>query len=44
MEKELQGLEEKQEVHINLESLRTILKKVPNWKPPSHDGIHGFWF
>ena len=44
MEKESEGLEEgpKAEIHINL--LKTTLKQISNWKTPSHDGIHEFWF
>ena len=44
MAKEFEGFEEgpKEEIHIH--SLRTTLKKVPNWKTSGHDGIHGTWF
>ena len=44
MGKELQCLDEGPEGDIYLESLRTTLKKVPNWKIPGPDGIRGFWF
>ena len=44
MKKELQGLEEDPEADLRLELLKATLKKVPNWKTPEHDGIHGFWF
>ncbi len=37
MKKELQGLEE------HLDSLSNTEKKIPNWKTPGHDDIHGFW-
>ena len=30
-------------VDIHLESLRAILKKVPNWKTPDLDSIHEIW-
>ena len=30
------------EIHIDL--LKTTLKRIPNWKTPGHEGIHGFWF
>ena len=42
MTRELEGLEEgpKAEIHTNF--LKTTLKKISNWKTPSHDGIHGF--
>ena len=44
MEKEQQGLEEGLMMKRNHKSLRTIVKKVPNWKTPGHHGRHGFWF
>ena len=44
MEKELRGLEEEARAKIQLNSLRATLKKVPYWKTPYHDGIHGIWF
>ena len=42
--RELEGLEEgtKTEIHIDLP--KTTLERIPNWKTPGHDGIHGFWF
>ena len=42
--RELEGLEEgpKAEMHIDL--LKTTRKRIPNWKTPGHDRIHGFWF
>ena len=42
--KELEGPEEAPMVRINLNSLRTTLKKVSNWKMLGYDGIHGYWF
>ena len=42
MEKELQALEKGSKAKILLDSLRATLKKVPNWKKPGHEGIHGF--
>ena len=44
MGKELERLEEGLIMKIHLDLLRATLKKVPSWKTPSHDGIHGFWF
>ena len=40
--KKTQVVEEGYEADI--QSLRETLKKVPNRKTPSHDGVHGFWF
>ena len=43
MKKELKDLEEGSGASIHLKSLRATLRKVPNWKTPGQDGIHGFW-
>ena len=42
MGKEFKGLEDRPKARLN--SLRATVKKVPNWKTPGHDGIHGYWF
>ena len=39
MEKELKEFEEGPEAKIHVKSIRTTLKKVPNWKTPGHDGF-----
>ena len=44
MEKELQSLNEGSKIKIHLNSCRTRLKKVPNWKTPGHNSMHEFWF
>ena len=44
MKKELEVFEEYSKAKIHVDSLRETFKKVPNWKTPSHDGIHGYWF
>ena len=44
MKKELQRLKEGPKVKIHLDLFRATLKKVPNWKMPGYDGIHGSWF
>ena len=45
MKKELQGFEEGSKVEIYLDSLRIILKKVPNCKKtPDNDSVYGFWY
>ena len=41
---ELEGLAEGPKGEIHIELLKKTLKKIPNWKTPGHDGIHGFWF
>ena len=44
MGKELEGLKEEPKVKIYINSLRTTLKKISNWRTPGHDGIHEFCF
>ena len=44
MTRELEGIEEGPKVEINIDLLKTTLKKISNRKTPGHDGIHGFWF
>ena len=38
----LQKLDEDPKVNIQLYSVRTTLKNVPNRKTPVYNGIHGF--
>ena len=40
--RELEGLEEGPKAEINIDLLKTTLKRIPNWKTPGHDGIPGF--
>ena len=42
--RDLEGLEEGPRVEIHIDLLKTTLKRIPNWKTPGHDEIHGFWF
>ena len=42
--KESDALEKGPKAEIHIDLLRTILKKISNWKTPGHDGIHGFCF
>ena len=44
MGKELEGLAESPKVEIYLESLRTTLKRVTNWKTLGQQSRHGFGF
>ena len=37
------GREKQEELIITIEKLRKQLKKVPNWKAPGPDEVHGFW-
>ena len=42
--RERERLEEGPKAEILIDLLKTTLKRIPNWKTPGHDGIHGFWF
>ena len=42
--REIEGLEKGPKIEIHVDLLRSILKRISNWKVPGHDGIHGFWF
>ena len=44
MEKEIQKFKEGSEIEMYPASLKVTLKNVRNWKTPSHDSIHGFWW
>ena len=44
MKKELEEFEKDPETNITLGSLRATIEKIPNWKSPSHDSVHQFWF
>ena len=37
-------IEEGPVASVHIITLKSVLKKVTNWKTPGHDGIHGFWF
>ena len=34
---------QQEEMHITTEKVYNQCRKVPNWKAPGPDGIHGFW-
>ena len=40
MAKELERLEEEPKAKIHMDSLRTTIKKIANWKTPGHNDIH----
>ena len=42
--RELDGHEVGPKMEIQVDLLKTTLKRILNWKAPGHDGIHGFWF
>lgn len=34
---------EQDDLSIDIEKLRVILRKIPNWKAPGPDNVQGFW-
>ena len=42
--RELDGLEEGPKAEIQIDLLKTTLKRISNWKTAGHDWIHDFWF
>ena len=44
MTRELEGLEEGPKAEIDIDLIKTTLKKISNWKTSGHDEIHEFWF
>ena len=36
-------VEQQDDLTIDIEKLRAILRKIPNWKAPGPDNIQGFW-
>ena len=42
--RELEGREEGPKAEMHTDLRKATLKKIPNWKTPGHNGIHGFRF
>lgn len=36
-------VEQQDDLTINIETLRSTLRKIPNWKAPGPDNVQGFW-
>ena len=43
VEKELECVTQQDNVNITKEDVSIHLRKIPNWKAPGPDGLHGFW-
>ena len=43
VEKELECFTQQDNVNITKEDVSIHLRKIPNWKAPDPDGLHGFW-
>ena len=43
VEKELEYVTQQGSVNITKEDVSIDLRKVPTWKVPGPDGLHGFW-
>ena len=44
LKEELYNIEQQEDLTINGEKLKVVLRKLANWKAPGPDGVHGFWF
>ena len=42
--RELAGVEQQQEVTVQLDDVKAGIRRMANWKAPGPDGIRGFWF
>ena len=43
VEKELEYVTQQGSINITKEDVSIDLRKVPTWKVPGPDGLHGFW-
>ena len=43
VEEELTGLGVQDNIHIEVMKLKKKVRKMPNWKSPGPDGVHGYW-
>ena len=43
VEKELESVTQQGNINITKEDVSIHLQKMPNWKAPGPDGLHGFW-
>ena len=44
VDRELAGVEQQQEVTVQLHDVKAGIRRMANWKAPGPDGIRGFWF
>ena len=44
MIRKLHEIEEENQIFIQIDSLKTTLRKIPNWKTPGYNDIHCLWF
>ena len=43
LERDFEYKEKQEEVEITRETIKKILRKMPNWKVPGLDFVQGFW-
>ena len=43
VEKEFESFTQQDNISITKEDVSIYLRKIPNWKVPGPDGLHGFW-
>ena len=44
VDRELAGVEQQEEVTVQLDDVKAGIRRMANWKAPGPDGIRGFWF
>ena len=44
LREELCTIQQQEDVTIDSEGLKVVLRKLANWKAPGPDGVHGFWY
>ena len=44
MARKLGNVEKQEDLIIDVDSVRSVVRKLSNWKAPDPDGVVGFWF
>ena len=44
VDRELEGVQQQEEVVVQLKDVKAGIRKMTNWKAPGPDGVRGFWF
>ena len=42
--RKLENVEKQEDLIIDVDSVRSVVRKLSNWKAPGPDGVVGFWF
>lgn len=44
VERELRGVRQQEDIEILVDDVKSVVRKMTNWKAPGPDGVRGFWF